>query len=302
MRVLVTGATGFIGKDLCESLLQNGHQIHYLTTAKHKIESEQNYQGFLWDPAKKEVDFNAFKGVEAIINLAGHTINCSWNSTNKAWILNSRIDSSDTLFYALKRGEHEVKYIFNASAIGIYKSSEYKLYEETSIDFGTDFLAEVCKQWEVANQRFQTLGIETAIGRIGLALSKDAGVLYELNKVVSMGVGACLGNGKQWMSWIHKEDLVRAILFLVEKQKSGVYNLVAPNPLRQKDFLEVLAQSRNRKIWLPAIPSFFIKIILGERAALALSSQQVNVKKLLRSGYNFRFTDLKSVLDAIYTT
>jgi len=302
MKVLVTGATGFIGKDLCKTLLQNGHQIHYLTTRKGKIENKQNYQGFLWNPAKNEIDSNAFKGVEAIINLAGHTINCSWSSSNKAWILNSRIDSSDTLYKALKENNHQIKYIFNASAIGIYKSSYDNYYDEKSTDFGTDFLADVCKQWEAANQRFQTLGIATAIGRIGLVLSKEAGVLYELNKVVSMGLGACLGNGKQWMSWIHKEDLVAAILFLMETQKSGFYNLVAPSPLRQKGFLELLAQSRNRRIWLPDIPSFFLKIILGERAVLVLSSQQVNAEKLQLSGYNFQFTDLKGALDTIYKT
>lgn len=117
-----------------------------------------------------------------------------------------------------------------------------------------------------------------------------------------MGLGACLGNGKQWMSWIHKEDLVAAILFLMETQKSGFYNLVAPSPLRQKGFLELLAQSRNRRIWLPDIPSFLLKIILGERAVLVLSSQQVNAEKLQLSGYNFQFTDLKIALDTIYKT
>lgn len=301
MKILVTGATGFIGKDLCEKLLNEGHQIHYLTTSKTKLINKKNYEGFLWDPAKTELDTAALKEVDAIINLAGHTINCQWNTTNKAWILNSRINSSDTLYNALKKEKNQVKFILNASAIGIYKSSEQNLYNEKSNDFGSDFLADVCKQWEEANQRFQNLGIETAIARIGLLLSKETGVLHELNKVVSLGLGACLGNGKQWMSWIHKDDVIGAMAFLLNQQKSGIYNIVAPQPLHQKAFLEQLAKTKNRRIWLPNIPPSIIKLILGERAALVLSSQQVSSLKLEQNGYTFQFKDLKSTLEAIYS-
>lgn len=301
MKILVTGATGFIGKDLCEKLLNEGHQIHYLTTSKTKLINKKNYEGFLWDPAKTELDTASLKEVDAIINLAGHTINCKWNKANKALILNSRIDSSNTLFKTLKENQHQVKYILNVSAIGIYRSSYGNCYDESNTNYGTDFLADVCKQWETANQRFEQLGIKTSIARLGLVLSKDGGVLYELDKVVSKGLGACLGNGKQWMSWIHKDDVIGAMAFLLNQQKSGIYNIVAPQPLHQKAFLEQLAKTKNRRIWLPNIPPSIIKLILGERAALVLSSQQVSSLKLEQNGYTFQFKDLKSTLEAIYS-
>src|SRR5690606_27752663 len=142
MRILITGATGFIGSDLSSLLLNKGHQIHYLTTSTEKIKQQENYKGFLWNPAKNEIDLKCLEGVEAIINLAGHTINCKWNKTNKALILNSRIDSSDTLYKILKENNHQVKYILNASAIGIYKSSYGNCYDEKNTNYGTDFLAE----------------------------------------------------------------------------------------------------------------------------------------------------------------
>lgn len=300
MRILITGATGFIGSDLSAELIDKGHQIHYLTTSKDKIKQKENYKGFLWNPAKNEMDLKSLEGVEAIINLAGHTINCKWNQTNKALILNSRIDSSDTLYKALKENNHQVKYILNASAIGIYKSNYDNYYEEKSTDFGTDFLAEVCKQWETANQRFEQLGIKTSIARLGLVLSKDGGVLHELDKVVSKGLGACLGNGKQWMSWIHKKDVIHSLSYLSDHQLKGIFNIVAPRPVVQKEFLEHLAQKRNRKLWLPNIPEFLIQIALGERAALVLSSQQVTSSKLENSGYAFHYPDLESALNEIY--
>ncbi len=301
MKILVTGATGFIGKDLCEKLLNEGHQIHYLTTSKTKLINKKNYEGFLWDPAKTELDTAALKEVDAIINLAGHTINCKWNKANKALILNSRIDSSNTLFKTLKENQHQVKYILNVSAIGIYRSSYGNCYDESNTNYGTDFLAEVCKQWETANQRFEQLGIKTSIARLGLVLSKDGGVLYELDKVVSKGLGACLGNGKQWMSWIHKKDVIHSLSYLSDHQLKGVFNIVAPRPVVQKEFLEHLAQKRNRKLWLPNIPEFLIQIALGERAALVLSSQQVTSSKLENKGYSFLYPGLESALNEIYS-
>ncbi len=300
MKVLITGATGFIGTALCSYLIKNNHSVHYLVTDAADIKDKENYKGFLWNPEKNEIDLNSLNQVDAIVNLAGHTINCAWTEENKNQIHNSRINCSNTLFNALQNKEHQVKSIVNASAIGIYQSSEHAVYNEHSTDFGTDFLAVVCKDWEVANLRFEQLGIKTAITRFGLILSKDNGVLHELAKVVSKGLGANLGNGKQWMSWIHFNDVIEIIYQLLKEQQSGIFNVVAPNAVKQNQFLKLLAAQLNKPLWLPNIPSVFIKIGLGERSALVLSSQHVQSVKLTEIDYKFRFTNLASTLKDLY--
>jgi len=300
MKVLITGATGFIGTALCSHLLKNNHSVHYLVTDDADIKDKDNYKGFLWNPQKNEIDLNSLDQVDAIVNLAGHTINCKWTDENKKQIHDSRINCSNTLFNALQNNEHQVKSIVNASAIGIYQSNETAVYTENSTDFGTDFLAEVCKDWEVANLRFRGLGIKTAITRFGLILSKDNGVLHELAKVVSKGLGANLGNGKQWMSWIHFNDVIEIIYQLLQNKQGGIFNVVAPNAVKQNEFLKLLATQLNKPLWLPNIPSVFIKIGLGERSALVLSSQHVQSVKLPEIGYKFRFTDLESTLKNLY--
>lgn len=300
MKVLITGATGFIGTALCSHLLKNNHSVHYLVTDATDIKGKDNYKGFLWNPEKNEIDLNSLDQVDAIVNLAGHTINCTWTDENKKQIHDSRINCSNTLFNALQNNEHQVKSIVNASAIGIYQSSEEAVYTENSSELGTDFLAEVCKDWETANLRFEGLGIKTAITRFGLILSKDNGVLHELAKVVSKGLGANLGNGKQWMSWIHFNDVIQIIYQLLKDQNSGVFNVVAPNAVKQNQFLKLLATQLNKPLWLPNIPSVFIKIGLGERSALVLSSQHVQSIKLPEIGYKFKFTDLASTLKDLY--
>lgn len=300
MKILVTGATGFIGTALCSHLLKHNHSVHYLVTNAKDIKDTENYKGFLWNPEKNEIDLNSLEQVDAIVNLAGHTINCAWTEENKKAIHDSRINCSNTLFKALKDNQHQVKSIVNASAIGIYPSSETAVYTEHSTDFGNDFLAEVCKDWEAANLRFESLGINTAITRFGLILSKDNGVLHELAKVVSKGLGANLGNGEQWMSWIHFNDVIEIIYQLLKNQQGGIFNVVAPNAVKQHQFLKLLAAQLNKPLWLPNIPEFVIKFGLGKRSALVLSSQHVQSIQLSEIGYKFMFTDLASTLKDLY--
>ena len=301
MKVLVTGATGFIGTALCKELLSKGYQVNYLTMSADEIKhTNPDFQGFLWDPAKNEIDLNCLKNVDAIVNLAGHTINCKWTDQNKNRILQSRIDCSNTLYNSLQSTAHQVKYIINASAIGIYLSSENNIYTEENIHYGNDFLARVCEDWEQANKRFEQLGIKTAITRFGLVLAKNHGVLYELAKVVKTGMGASLGSGRQWMSWIHYKDVVHGIAYLLKLQMVGVFNFTAPYAIQQQDFLKLLATRLNKPLWLPNIPEFIIKLGLGERSALVLSSQHVKPEKLIENNYQFLFPNLATTLKDLY--
>lgn len=301
MKILVTGATGFIGTLLCNELLQHGYDVNILTLSKDKNSNQpNNIREYHWNPAKNEIDQNCIKDVDAIVNLAGYTINCKWNSENKRKILESRLDCSDTLYNLLKSTNHKVKHIISASAIGIYKSDQYETYDETNFKVGDDFLAEVCKQWEAANNRFAELGIATTITRFGLVLSKDHGVLNELAKVVKLGLGTNLGNGKQWMSWIHYQDVINGIIHLLKNRNEGTYNFVAPIAVQQNEFLLKLAKQLNQKLRLPNIPSLLINIGMGERASLVLSSQRVVPKKLLESNFKFNYINLKDALQNIY--
>ena len=300
MRILVTGANGFVGSALCALLLSEGHEIHYLTTSYKKIKNTTNYKGFLWKPHSNEIDLACLDGVEVVVNLAGHTINCKWTERNKALIYNSRMDCSNVLFHALSENKHTVKHIIHASAIGIYQTSETQVYNETKLNYGSDFLAHVCTNWEKANERFSTIGIANTLVRFGLILSKDEGVLHELAKVTALGFGAPLGNGKQWMSWIHFEDVIQIIKHIITKNLSGIYNIVAPEPVVQTAFLHALANQLQTKLWLPNVPEFIIKLALGERSSLVLSSQKVLSQKIENSGYQFKFRTLNVALKDLY--
>jgi len=300
MRVLITGATGFIGSALCDELLRKKYQVNYLTMSTDELIETSDSRSFLWNPSKNEIDLNCLKGVDAIVNLAGYTINCHWSVSNKKQILESRINCSNTLYTALQSIEHQVKYIISASAIAIYPSSVSAIYTEKDELYGNDFLAEVCKDWEAANIRFESLGIKTAIARLGLVLSKDHGVLHELAKVVKMGMGANLGIGKQWMSWIYYKDVVHGIEHLLQKQIPGIFNFVSPNSMQQDQFLKILANELNKPLWLPNIPKIIIKVGLGERSTLVLSSQHVKPDKLIATKYQFLFPTLAVTLKDIY--
>lgn len=300
MKVLITGGTGFIGSILQTYLLHYGCTVHYLTKSPDKIVTNDNVKGFLWDTNKKHIDPKAFDGVDCIVNLAGKSINCKWNEKNKAGILQSRLHASQTLYDYLKNNKHSIRQIVNASAIGIYTSSYHKLYTEDENNFNQEFLGEVCVAWEKANQRFESIGINTAIIRIGLVLSRDNGALPEMTQLVKYGIGRKMGSGQQMYSWIHIDDLIRMIYFLMENDLGGVYNAVSPSPITQETLNSAIAKQQNSSFIIPTIPQILFKLGLGERSALILDSQKVSSKKISEKGFVFDFIDIHSALRNIY--
>lgn len=295
MKILITGATGFLGQSITSFLLGKGHTIHYLTTQPKKLLDSTRYHGFLWNPKKGELDLKSLEGVEVIVHLAGESIAGSWSKEGKERILQSRIISSQLLYDVLKNNSHQVKNIVCASAIGIYNNSNEWQYEE-NYRVASDFLGDVVVKWEGENAKFETLGVSVSLIRIGLVLSRTSGALPELIKPIKYRVGSVLGSGKQYYSWIHVDDLTRLFSYVIEQNLKGVYNGVAQEPEMNRKFVKVLAGKLHRNIWLPRVPAFLLKLVLGEKHILITSGQRVSNDKILETGFVFKYPNLDKAL------
>jgi len=294
--VLITGATGLVGKALVKKCLQNGFNVHYLTTRKSKIKLQENYKGFYWNPQLEIIDISCFEGVNIIINLAGSSIAQRWTKAYKSLILSSRKKALELLHSSIEIHDFPVKHIISASAIGIYPDSKTRYYEE---DFqGTDisFLRTVVRSWEGALIAFNALGVKTTALRIGIVLDKHEGALPKISGPIKGYIGSALGSGDQWQSWIHIDDLVRMFMFVLDSSLEGIFNAVAPNPVQQKDFVKSVANVLKRPIFFPKVPEFILNFSLGEMSAIALESQRVSAKKIQDLGFEYDFHELDAAL------
>lgn len=296
MRVLITGATGMIGSELTRLCHEKGIDVNYLTTSKSKISKKDNYKGFYWDAKSGEIEAGCLDGVKTIVHLAGATIAEPWSPSYKKTIIKSRTETAALLLKTLQENEHQVENFISASAIGYYPSSLQKLYHEDFPSASNTFVGKVVKEWEAAADAFEKEGLDVAKIRVGLVLAHDGGMLAKVKKPVSINLGAPLGSGKQWQSWIHIEDLAGIFLFAIENELSGVYNAVAPNPVTNKELTKELASQMGKKVWLPNVPSFVLKGLLGEMSEIVLSSQLVSSDKIQSAGYSFKFKNLSRAL------
>jgi len=297
MRVLITGATGMIGSRLSDLCRENGMVVHYLTTSKKKIEKREDYKGFYWDPEKGEIEKECLDGVSTIVHLAGASIAERWTSEYKETIIKSRTQTAALLYKTIKNNQNQVENFISASAIGKYPSSLEKLYFEDDDVFEDNFVGTVVKKWEAAADEFSQLGIDVAKIRVGLVLSEKGGMLEKVRKPIELNVGAPLGSGKQWQSWIHLDDLAGIFLFTIERELTGVYNAVAPNPVTNKEMTRQLADQLNKPLWLPNVPEFVLKLTLGEMSQIVVSSQLVSSKKIEENGYRFKYSNLSKALE-----
>jgi uncharacterized protein (TIGR01777 family) len=299
MKLLITGATGLIGKKITENLLETGFQIHYLTTGKSKTNILQGATGFYWNPEQNQIDLKCFYGVDTIIHLAGSTVSKRWTKSYKEKIYSSRINSSKLLLKGIEdlNGEHQIKHLVSASAIGVYPSDFNDYFDEEAEVSRTTFMERVVIDWENETDSFSSEGISIAKLRIGLVLSESGGVLGTLKLPTYFGLGAAFGSGKQGQSWIHMNDLVGIFLKAVEDQWEGVFNAVAPNPVTQSEFIASLSRALKRPYFLPPIPAFLIRIGAGEMSDLVLDSHWVSSQKVIDKGYSFQYTDIQKALD-----
>lgn len=297
MIVLITGATGLVGSKISTLFKEEGIMVHYLTTSKNKITTSTNYKGFYWNPETKEIDTEAFHGVTTIVHLAGATVAKRWTTSYKKSILSSRIDSAALLFDTLKSIDHEVTHFVSASGISVYPNSKTKLYTEENDQVDNTFLAEVVVAWEAAADLFVNLGMEVTKVRTGIVLDKHEGALPKILAPIKAGFGATLGSGKQWQSWIHVDDLARIYHCIIHKQWEGVYNAVAPNPVTHKKMTKLIARMLDKTLWLPNVPGFFLRLILGDMAVLVLEGQLVSAQKLEKQGFVFEYYNLENALE-----
>jgi len=301
MKVLVTGATGFVGKELIKKLNANGHEILVLTrnsdSAKFRI--PVHCEIVTWDPEKYSLSPSVLKGVDAVINLAGEGIaDARWTPERKRALIQSRVLSARRLIDAMSYMNSKPKVFLSASAIGFYGDQGDQLLNEESAK-GNGFLSEVCQSWENETLKAKHFGIRTVALRIGMVLGHDGGALEKMLPPFQLGVGGKLGSGTQWMSWIHIHDLVEMMAFSIENPSAdGIYNAVSPNPVRNREFTKTLGQELKRPTLFP-VPKFILKIVLGELSELLLGSQRVISKKISDRGFKFKYPHVQEALKEV---
>ena len=299
--LLITGGSGLIGKPLTKLLLQQGYIIHHLS--RHPDEHpDPQIKVFEWDINKKLIDKNCIQGVEIIIHLAGEGIaEKRWTDDRKKQIIDSRTNSIRMIYDLLKNQQnHQVKTVISASAIGFYGDRENELlYEDSSA--GDGFLAQSSVEWENAVDEGADLGLRIVKLRTGVVLTAAGGALPEMAKPVKIGFGAGLGSGKQWVSWIYLSDVLKLYSFVIENELvNGVYNMVAPNPVNNNDLTLAIATALNKKIRLPNVPAFGLKLLMGEMSTLVLGSSKVASEKIQSEGFKFDFEKIEDALNDIY--
>ena len=285
-----------IGQELVKVLHQNNVEVNYLSTSKAKLVLKENYKGFYWNPDTNEIDINAFDGVSVIYHLAGATVAKRWTSSYKKEILDSRIIPTRLLVKTLENNPNQVKQVISASAVGIYPDSLGSIYNEENMGVDDSFLGEVVQKWENEVEAFKKLNLLVTKIRIGIVLSNKGGALPQMLTPIKYGVGAAFGSGKQYQSWIHIEDLVNIFYYAQVSELDGIYNAVAPHPVTNALMTKEIAKVLNRPLWLPNIPKFVMKVVLGEMHVLVYSSQSVSALKILNEGYQFKFATIEKAL------
>jgi len=297
-KVLVIGGTGLVGKHLCKKLQERGYKVSLLSRSKKRVNSTTI---FYWNPNKGEIEKRSLESIDCIINLAGANISGKrWTTRRKKQILDSRVNSGSLIYNTIKEQNHNIKTYISASAIGYYgASTSQKIFSETDLP-ANDFLGEVCQKWEQATNKHIELGIRTVNIRTGIVLTKHGGALKKLAQPIKLNIGSVIGSGRQYIPWIHIDDLCEIyIKAITHKKIKGALNAVAPSHITNKDFTHLLANVLKKKILLPNIPSVIMKLIFGEMSKLILNGSRVSSNKIVALGYNFIFPQLGGALKEI---
>lgn len=301
--VLITGGTGLIGKALTQMLTQKGYNVIILSRSI-KTSNYPSVSYAEWDIGKQTIDVNAVKQADYIVHLAGANIaEKRWTRRRKKEIVESRVKSGELLVKTLKENENGVKAVVSASAIGWYgpdsASSIKSGFRETDPAYD-DFLGNTCAAWEQSMQTVESLGKRLVYLRTGIALSKEGGAFAEFKKPLKLGIAAILGSGNQMISWIHLEDLCRLYIYAIENNINGIFNAVAPKPLSNKNFTTALAKRIRHRFFIPVyVPSFVLKLVLGEMSIEVLKSTTVNDDKIRNTGFKFLYPSVDAALNEL---
>jgi len=298
--ILLTGATGMLGKDLIDVLLQRGYRVSVLSRKPQRI---KNVPVYLWDVYKQEIDANCLDGVDCIIHLAGENIaKEKWSDERKKKIIKSRVLSTRLLYKTIAARKNQVKDFISAAAVGYYGNRGDEILTEESAA-GKGFMAECCIKWEAAADQGKTLGIRVVKLRTGVVLHKDEGALPAMAKPIQLFTGAALGNGKQWIPWIHFSDMTQVYIHALEnKSLRGAYNACAPFPVTNKTLTKAIAKQLHRPVWPFNVPEKVMELLLGEMSAVVLNSTNTSAQHLLSTGFIFTYTVLDEALSDIYNS
>ncbi|MDW0117528.1 TIGR01777 family oxidoreductase [Sporosarcina thermotolerans] len=299
MKIVIAGGTGFIGNKLIDLFLQEGHEVIVLTRKVRPSSNNLSYVVWLEDNTSPEKEIG---NADVFINLAGVSINDGrWTEKHQKQIYDSRMVATYELLRIISEMPQKPSVFINASAIGIYPVSLNNVYTEDSTDMPDDFLGRTVHDWEKKAKRAEEFGIRTVFMRFGVVLGNDGGALPLMALPYKLFAGGTVGSGKQWVSWIHVVDVVRAILFAVRSERlRGPVNVTAPFPLRMKEFGKTIGSVLGRPHWIPA-PSIAMRMALGQKSKLVLEGQKVLPKVLLEKGFDFEFPKLESALRDLLT-
>ena len=298
-RILVIGGTGLIGRHLCKRLREMGYKITILSRTRKQENITSIYS---WNLEKKEIEKEAIETADYIINLTGANISSKrWTSKRKQLIIDSRVKTGELILNKIKEQNKKLKAYISASAIGYYGTiTSQKIFIETDPP-ANDFLGEVCRQWEETSDQFVELGIRTVKIRTSIVLTKQGGTLAKMATPIKLGIGSSIGSGKQYLPWIHIDDLcgiyIRAI---TDEQIEGVFNAVASDHITNEDFNQSLAYALKKTIWAPKIPAIVLKLIFGEMSEIILKGSRISNQKIKETGYSFLFPNLNSALTDLF--
>jgi len=291
MNILITGGRGFIGSALTKFFLHQGYNITVLSRNPSNLQNVRVIESI------KQINFD--EQIDVIINLAGAPINKRWSNVYKKLLISSRVELTHNLIILIKSLKIKPDILINASAIGYYGSQNNKYIDENS-SYINDFTHKLCDLWELEAKKAKKLGIRTCITRLGVVLGKNTKTLKEILPIFRLGLGGKIGSGKQFLSWVHLDDVIGVFNFLInDKKQKGIFNLTSPSPVTNYRFTQILGKILNRPTLL-TIPTFIIQIIFGEMGEkLLLNGAAVYPNKLLDNGYKFQFKTLELALKNI---
>lgn len=298
--VLITGGTGLVGQRLSELLSEQNYQVRHLSRRENL---QARFPAYAWDVKAGTLDERALDGVEYLIHLAGAGVaDKAWTAARKKLILDSRVESLRLLnkHYGERPAEERPKALISASAIGYYGDAGDQTLDETG-SAGVDFLSETAIVWEQAAQSFTQLNIRTAMVRIGIVLSTQGGALEKMLPSYRFRIGAYFGNGEQYYSWIHIDDLCRIFIYLMESEEAqGPYNGTAPSPVPNKELAKAIATAKGQSALMMPAPTFAMRLFMGERADVVLEGTRVIPQRLREVGFEFQFPNLVPALKDLF--